>query len=353
MKRTIAFLIIMSLLSSFSLLAISKKKLYKQAVAATDNAVKLKLFKQYIAKYTDKEEGNTANAYYFLTKLTLSNKVYKDAITYGEEFISSPNIDDNKKMQVYLWMANAYNLAKVDEAKALEYCDATLDLGSKMIESFKNIAAIRNNITGNFIFPALRIKIKILYSKIKDDHDKCLEVVELNNRLLQIRKGDIDTFVKQVYLKCGLALGISHQDFENGIKTLELIYDQENPDNATTKLLASYYRKLGNEEKSVEYLGSLYKVKRDPKMAKQLGLLYYKSLKNKEEAVRFFAEGYVLEGENKESDMFKYMQQIWYKEMATEMTVKEKKDGFEKLIEEAKLRVSGTETVENQVVSQL
>ena len=351
MKRTAVFLIIILLLSSFSLFAISKKKLYKQAVSATDPATKLKLFKQYIAEYNDKEEENTVNAYYTLAQLTLLNKTYNDTITYGEFYVSCPNVEDTKKIQVYLWLANAYNLTKVDENKALEYCDSTLNLGFKIIESFKNSQAIADNINGNFVFPALRIKIKILYLKIQDDHEKCLEVIELNNRLLKVRKGNVDPFIRQIYLKCGLALGRNHEDFENGIKTLEFIYDVENPDKTIMMLLAHYNLKLKNNERVLEYLVPLYKITKNPKTAMQLGVLY-NMLKNKEEAVKFFAEGYLLSGEDKESKAFIYMQQIWYKELATDMTVEEKKEGFKKLIEDAKIRISNNDNVENQVASE-
>jgi|GEM_PF-2900169 len=348
MKKTAVFLLIIFAVSSISLMSISKKKLYNQAISETDPAKKLEYLLQYINEYGDDDDPNTINAYYYLTLTNFRLEKYNETITYGEKFLEYPNLGDNNKINVHLCLANAYNLTKVDMKKALSHADAIMEIGSKMIREFKDQQAIIDNVNGRYIFPALKIKIKILLDDINENHDAALEVTKLNQKLLEIRKGDIDRFVKVVFLKTGVALAQHHEDYQNAITALETVFDEEGPSKSLTAMLSHLYSKIGKSEKALTYAEKLYEIDKKPELARKLGLLYNK-MGNKEKALQYFSDWYIITGADPESDAYKYMQQLWFKELAKDQEPEEKKQGFEKIIEDARARINGKQVEEENM----
>jgi hypothetical protein len=96
----------------------------------------------------------------------------------------------------------------------------------------------------------------------------------------------------------------------------------------------------------------MYTSKKEGTVAFQLGAAYFNKSKSLEQdnkklalesAINFLAEAYILQNEDKESDAYKFLITIYfreYKEIKTK-TVDTNNPDFLKLIEEAKARVQG------------
>jgi hypothetical protein len=67
--------------------------------------------------------------------------------------------------------------------------------------------------------------------------------------------------------------------------------------------------------------------------------LAHKSDPNK--AIRYFADAYVLSNLNKETNAYKYLEQLYFNGIAKDKTPEEKEQGFQDIIDAAKARLGG------------
>jgi len=80
-----------------------------------------------------------------------------------------------------------------------------------------------------------------------------------------------------------------------------------------------------------------YELKKQSSLALKIGTLLSKM--DKEKSLKYFVDAFVLENSDKETKAYKYMQQLWFKEIAKDQKPQEKEAGFNKLIEDAKIRL--------------
>lgn len=335
----------MFLASSFTfVMAGAKQDLWIKAAAEKDPQTKLQLFEEYKDKYASKKDKNTKFLYYNLAQTSIMLKKFEKVIEYGEQALTFEDLEDHYKMDLSLWLSNSYNLARKDYDKAYSYADMVKDLGTavkKMADGREQSEEMAKGIDKRYIGPALRIQLRILASKgINDDNArmeliaKAIEAFEYDNTV---------AFPKRTVLKESYELAKKNKTIE-AINSIEKVIDPENLSYNEANLLALlYYRKSRtsksdeDKDRSIALYEKAYAKKRKSSMAVKIGQLLSK--KDKDKAIQYFAEAFVLLESDKESDAFKYLQQLWFKDKAKDQTPEEQEAGFNAIINDAKLRL--------------
>ena len=119
------------------------------------------------------------------------------------------------------------------------------------------------------------------------------------------------------------------------------VLNKENPKFNEIHFLGVLYFKIKEKEKALVYFESAYKLKPQADLALKIGQLVFKT--EPEKGIKYFADSFVLSNYNKESDAYKYLQQLYFNEWAKGKSEDEKEQGFAAIIEEAKARVSSGE----------
>ncbi|MCK4763882.1 MAG: hypothetical protein KAW12_16895 [Candidatus Aminicenantes bacterium] len=344
-KITLMFLLIMFLAGSFTfVMAGAKQNLWIKAAAEKEPATKLQLFEEYKNKYSSKKDKNTKFLYYNLAQVSMILKKFEKVIEYGEQALTFEDLEDHYKMDLSLWLSNAFNLARKDYDKAYSYADIVKDLGTAVKEMSDGRAQSEEMARGidiRYIGPALRIQIRILTLRGIDDNNARMELIK---KAIEAHEHDSsNAFPKRTVFKESFELAKKNKIIE-AINSIEKVIDQEKLSYNEAKLLAQlYYRKYSrskaveDKDKSIDFYEKAYAKKRKSGMAVKIGQLLSK--KDKEKAIQYFAEAYVLLESDKESDAFKYLQQLWYKDKAKDQTPEEQEAGFNEIISAAKSRL--------------
>lgn len=150
-------------------------------------------------------------------------------------------------------------------------------------------------------------------------------------------------FCRRTVLQQAVALARKNM-FNEAIEAIEQVVDKENLTFDEANLLARlYYTRFSrgkaavDKDKAIECYEKAYDKKKNESMAVKIGQLLSK--KDKEKAIRYFAEAFILSESNKDSDAFKYLQQLWFKDKAKDKTPEEQEAGFKEIIDAAKTRL--------------
>lgn len=344
-KVILSLFLVVFLCGSLSLLKGSEKQdLWIKAAAEKDPQIKLQLFEEFKAKFEDPNDKNIKFLYFNLAQTSFFLQKFEKTIEYGEHALTFVDLEDQYKLEIALWLSNAYNLARKDYDKAYSYADMVLNLA----KSIKDITDGRNQseevargIDKNFIAPSLRIQLRILCIRGITDNKKRLEVIQ---KSIAAHKADSSVeFAKRTVLKESVELAKAELVNE-AINAIEQVVDQNDLSYDEANLLAQlYYRRYSksktadDKDKAIDYYIKAYNKNKASTMAVKIGQLLYK--KDNDKAIEFFAEGYILAELDKASDAFKYLQQLWFKEKAKDRSLEEQEAGFQEIIAAAKTRL--------------
>lgn len=345
MRKKVSLILFLFLCVSFFLLSGNEKQdLWIKAAAEKNPEIKLQLFEQYNQTYgEDKRDKNAKFLFYNLAQTSFILKKFEKTIEYGENALTFEDLEDHYKVDIALWLANAYNLARKDYDKAFSYAGMVLDFGKsikEMAEGRERAEELAKGIDKRYLAPALRIQIRILLAKGLNDKTRT-DVIEKGISAHELEPEN--EFSKRTVLKESVELAKNNL-IDDAINAIEKVIDHEDLSYGEANLLAQlYYRRYSknkadeDKDKAVECYEKAYAKNKESEIAVKIGQLVSK--KDKDKAIRYFAEAYILSESNKESDAYKYLQQLWFKDKAKNQTPEEQEAGFKEIITAAKTRL--------------
>lgn len=341
MNKKITFIAVMFLVVSIFLVGIRREQqdLYLKAVAEKDPETKMGLLKEYVQKYGDKDDKWLQFIYLNLSDTAFKLKNYDECIQNGEMALKAEEVDRANKLRVYFSLANSYYATKSDMDKALEYAQQVIDLSRTLVQQTKETSQdeeqanqFASNYKNFYIAPSLRLQGLILYFKNKDNPenikqaaDKAIEAYNEHNN---------DLYSQMAF---SLAGNLAQKGkFDAAIDVAEKIIDTQKPSYKEVDFLAKLYSKKKDKDKTLFYYELAYKSKPTADLAQKIGQLASK--KDAHKAVQYFADAYVIGGMDKETEVFKFLEHLYFNEIAKDKTPEEKEAGFKEVINAAKTR---------------
>ena len=292
--------------------------------------VKLEKLEEYYKIYGDKDERNAIYMYLNLADAAYQLQQFDKTIQYGEKALLYKDIEAQNKLRIYLFLANAYNLTKKDIDKAYSYADLVIELAKSLrLETQSN-----TTIDNSFVAPALRIQVQLLLSKpqdLKNTTDaftKALEAYKLDN---SEKSSNFVLFISERLVKLN--------QVEMAIKGVETI-NQAKPNADYANRLAFWYERLGNRAKAIENLKSSYQMKRNPKVAYDLGVLLNKT--DIDSAMNYLAESNLLNDEKYSPKALELLQHLFFNVKSKGQLPAEQEKEFQEILLAAKSRLGIT-----------
>lgn len=343
----IAVLVIASSLFSAS----KKEEMWTKAITEKDINLRLQYLKEYQAEFGDQKDKFAKFLYINLADTAFQVTKYDEAIQAAEVAINYPDLDEANKLRLFLLLANSYNITKKDMDKSFQYAGQVIELANVLInqqqaepdpEKKAKFVAQYNTF---YIAPALRIQAQVLYSKGKDDPASLKEMTEKACKAYEADKSQrsadmIFAFASNLYKK---------QLNDDAIKATELILDKEKPEYKYVYMLANLYNRKKNKEKSTAYFEESYRLKRDAKLALNLGKLLYKQ--DREKGIQYFSEAFVLGNSSKQSDAYKFLENLYFNNPdIKKLTPEEQEKGFRTIVNAARERLGKPALAETEPI---
>ncbi|UCH98357.1 MAG: tetratricopeptide repeat protein [Candidatus Aminicenantes bacterium] len=354
MNKKITFITITFLVVSIFLVGSRRERqeLYLKAVAEKDLSTKMQLLKDYIEKFGDKEDKFLRFIYLNLADTAFKLKNYDECIQYGEIAMEKGEIDKANKLRLYFSLANSYYATKRDMDKAYQYAQSVIDLSKTLIEQTQNSSQdqqqadqFAENYKNFYIAPAYRLQGLILYFKDKDNPDNIKQAAE--KAIEAFNQHETDIYYKMAF---SLAGNLAQKGkFDYAIAVAEKIVDLKKPKYKEADFLAKLYSKRKDKEKTILFCELAYQAKPGVELAMKIGQMVHKKDVNK--AIRYFADAYVLLKLDKQSDAFKYLEHLYFNEVAKDKTPEEKEAGFKQIINAAGARL-GVEIPQESMAKQ-
>jgi tetratricopeptide (TPR) repeat protein len=330
-------MIIMFLVASVFLFGSKKdrQELYLKAVAEKSLETKMDLLKEYIRKYGQTKDRFVRFIYLNLADTAFRLKNYDEAIQYGEIAIEYAEVDPTNKLRLYFSLANSYQITKKDPEKAIQYAKSIIETCAALIEKVKGsdqeaekTEQFVKNYNSYYIAPAHRIMASIYYNKG--------EIRKASDESVAAYKSDKSE--KSSKMAFSLAVNLFRKKMvDEAIAATESIFDVEKPDFNQAKLLASAYYKKKNKDKSVVYYEYAYKAKPKLSIAMSIARLVHKAQPQK--GLKYFADAYILTKLDKESDAYRFLEQLYFNHIAKDKSPEEKEQGFKEVISAAAARL--------------
>ena len=341
MNKKITFIAVMFIMVSILLAGIRREQqeLYLKAVAEKDPEAKMGLLKEYVQKYGDKEDKWLRFIYLNLSDTAFKLKNFDECIQNGEMALEGGEVDRANKLRVYFSLANSYYATKRDMDKAFEYAQQVVDLSRTLIQQTKETSQdqeqatqFADNYKNYYIAPAFRLQGLILYFKNKDNPENIKQAAE--KAIEAYKEHNNDIYFQMAF---SLAGNLAQKGkYDAAIDIAEKIVDKEKPTFKEVDFLAKLYTRKKDKDKSLFYYELAYKSKPTADLAKKIGQLVSK--KDAYKAVQYFADAYVIGGMDKETEAFKYLEHLYFNEIAKDKTPEEKEAGFKEIINAAKTR---------------
>lgn len=341
MNKKITFIAVMFLMVSILVVGIRKEQqeLYLKAVAEKDPEAKMGLLKEYVQKYGNKEDKWLRFIYLNLSDTAFKLKNYDECIQNGEIALETGEVDSANKLRVYFSLANSYYATKRDLDKAFKYAQSVIDLSRTLIQQTRDTSQdqeqaeqFAKNYKNFYIAPSFRLQGLILYFKDKDNHENIKQAAEKAIEAYNEDKADM-----YFQLAFSLAGNLAQKgQYDAAIEVAEKLIDKENPEYKQVDFLAKLYTKKKNKEKALYYYELAYKSKPTATLAKRIGQMVHKKDANK--AVQYFADAFVIGGMDKETEVYKFLEHLYFNEVAKDKTPEEKEAGFKEVINAAKTR---------------
>jgi len=340
MKKVVMLVLVFAFCSSLWLSADERQDLWLKAAAEKNPELRLQYFEQFLEKYGQKEGKHSKYMYFNLSQISFQLKKYDSSIQYGEKTLEYKDLDANLKLQVYLILANAFNVTKSDLDKAYHYAGLVIEFGKSIkmtTETTNRSEKISKKIDMHFIAPAYRIQTHILFEQGKDNPEQLIEATQKGIEAYKIHRTE-----RTRALILSLAYKLSKlNNVDKAIEYVEMLCDDEEGDAKCYNMLGTWYNKKGDKEKAVFYFDKFYKNQdKDDQAAKtalNLGVLLSK--KDKMKAIEYFAEAFLLLNSDKESKAYKYLQHLWFNEIAKGKPQEEQDKGLADILSAARSRL--------------
>lgn len=335
LKKISAAIIIILLISATLLTGSEKQDLWLKAVSEKDGNTRLLLLEEFAVKFS-KDIRYFKNLHINLTKTAFFLKNFDKTILYGEKTIGVVNLEDNYKIEMYIYLANSYYVTKTDLDKAYEYAGLVIDLANAIKKGFKNSSDLGIQIDQRYLVPALSIQSSVLYSKDKDNPENLRKALE---KVSEAFKYDKSKRVTNKIFYYAIALyRKDHSKMDIALIAVENAYAiAKDPDPRYANAIAMWYNKKDDKESAVKFYQKSYDIKKKSKIATNIGILLNK--KSPETAIKYFAEAFILGDSDKESKAYKYLRQLWYNKLAKGKPQKEQDSGFDEILTSAKSRL--------------
>ncbi len=345
MNKKVIFVITLILITSLCLFAGRKEKeeLWRKAITEKNLPLKYQYLKDYEAQYGQKKDKFHKYLYLNLADTAFKLKKWDEAIQFGEKALTFAEIDGSNRLQIYLSLANSYKITKKDMDKAFEYAGLVVELCNELIgkqqaseqdeEQKKKFIA---NYKTFYMAPSLRIQTQILFSKGKDNPEILKQAV---GKASEAFKTDESQRSRDLVFSISTNLYRKKLN-DDAIKALTLILNAEKPEYKHAYLLANLYNRKKDKANTTKYFEMAYKVERKKSLAMKIGRLLHKT--SPEKGIKFFADAFVMSNFDKSGEAFKYMEQLYFNQIAKDKTPEEKEKGFQALINAARARFGKT-----------
>ena len=250
MKKIVILIIMLITVSLPGLLALDKEQTdsWIDLVGEKDLQVKMQKLEAYFNKYGGKEDRNSMYMYLQLAFTTYQLQQYEKTIKFGEKALTYKEIENSHKLQLNLYLANAYNLTKKDLDKAYRYAEQVIEIGNSLRTENQSNSAIDINFTA----PALRIQVQLLSAKTQDPQN-ALTALNKAIEAFQLDKSDKSAnFVKALSEHM-----VKNGKLEDAIRGIEVI-NQNKPNPDYFKLMGTWYARLKNNPKAIENFKASY-----------------------------------------------------------------------------------------------
>ena len=346
MTKKISIVVVFALILSVSIAYGSvKQDLWLKAVSEKNVKTRLQLLEDFAVKYA-KDKRLFKNLNINLTKTSYFLRDFDKTIEYGEKVITIEDLEDNYKIEMYIYLANSYNVTKRDIDKAYQYTGLVVDLAKLIKKGFDKDEKLKKQINANYLAPALSIQSLILYSKGKDN------VESLNNALEKsLEAFEFDSSKRTEKRIFSFAIALYKKDplmIDNSLAAVEKLFSSsEEPNARYAYMIGQWYLKKKDRDNAVKFISTAYDSNKKANIATKLGQLLHKSAPEK--AIEYFAEAFLLDDSDKDSNAYKYLRQLWYNKIAKGKPQAEQDSGFNDILKLAKARLnpdSETEEVE-------
>jgi len=331
-KILICSLAALLLLAAMNLTAASKKDMWMNAITERDASVKLQKLLEYKAEYDDEKDENHLYLYLNLTITSFQLKKFAESIEFGEKTLQISNIQDNNKLDLYLILANAYNVTNQDLNKSAEYAEMVISTAQNLKQLSADNADALAKMDNSYVSPALRIQAKIYLQQGKNNPALLVKAAEKSIAAFQIDKNQ-STLVFALSAFSTLANG---KKFQEAATVMESIHKQREGSAKEFDALAKIYYQMDNKDKAVEYFEKAYSKSASAKAASQLGTLLQS--KNPAKAIEFLADEFAFT-DNRDSQTFKLLEHLYFNVVYKDKSVEDKETGFKALLEAAKSRI--------------
>ena len=341
MNKKITLITIVLVMVSVFLVGSRKEQqdLYLMAMAEKESVKRVELLKQYITEYGDKEDKFLKFAYLNVANTAFNLKNYDETIQYGETAIKYEDLDSANKLLISLALANSYYATKRDMDKAYQHTQTVIDLANSLIQQAKSTSQddeqtkqIISKYENYYVAPAYRLEGLILYFKDKDNPENIKQAAEKAVEAFNHHNSEVYS-----QMAFSLAGNLAQKSkFDDAIAIAEKIFDKNDPKLNEIEFLAKLYAIKKDKDKSTYYYEMAYKLKPNQSLAMKIGQLVHK--KDATKAIQYFADAYVLAKMNKETDAFKYLEHLYFNQVAKDKSDEEKEAGFNQIIAAAKAR---------------
>jgi len=335
MNKITILLITLLVFASSWLLAIDKEQVdaWTGLVGEKDLQVKMQKLEAYFNKYGAKEDRYSMYMHIHLAQTTYLLQQYEKTIQFGEKALTYPDIDASNKLPLYLYLANAYNLTKKDLDKAYSYAEQIIALASSLRSQTQSNSAIDISYTA----PALRVQVQLLAAKTQDPQSNTLLALNKALEAFQLDKSDKSANFILALSERMLKL----ERVEDAIRGVEVI-NANKPNADYHKMLGMWYARLKNILKAIENLKASYQMKRNAKVAYDLGVLLNQA-QNLDNALEYLAESHLLNDEKYSPEALKLLEHLVFFEKTKGQPQEEQEKVYNEIMAAAKARLGITQ----------
>lgn len=333
MKKIAILIILIITLSLPGLLALDKEQTdaWIDLVGEKDLQVKMQKLEAYYNKYGAKEDRNSMYMYLQLAFTTYQLQQYEKTIQFGEKALTYKEIENSHKLQLNLYLANAYNLTKKDLDKAYSYAQQVIEIGNSLrTENQANSA-----IDVNFTAPALRVQVQLLSAKTEDPQNSLLALNKAIEAYHLDKSEKSANFVKALSEHM-----LKSSKIEEAIRGIEVL-NQDKPNADYYKLLGTWYARLKNNPKAIENFKASYSLKKNAQVAYNLGILLNQN-QELDSALEYLAESHLLNDEKYSPEALKLLEHLVFFVKTKGQPQPEQEKTFNDIIAAAKTRLGIT-----------